>query len=82
MVVADFLLDQLVGPVVEGQQALFRGLGDNAALERIEQARDPTLDLFPFADVRLLLNATRSDILRALARYRQQLEPQDRLLIY
>ena len=37
---------------------------------------------YEFTDVRLLLNATRSDILRALGRYREQLEPKDRLLIY
>ena len=37
MVVADFLLDQLVGPVVEGQQALFRRLRALRARRQVDQ---------------------------------------------
>ena len=51
-------------------------VSDAAAVAELLRGR------YEFADVQLLLNATRSDILRALARYRAQLEPTDRLLIY
>lgn len=55
---------------------LTTALSDAAAVAEILRSR------YHFTDVRLLANATRADILRALNRYRDQLGPKDRLLIY
>lgn len=51
-------------------------VSDAAAVAELLRSR------YEFSDVRLLLNATRADILNALNRYRRDLEPEDRLLIY
>ncbi len=51
-------------------------VSDAAAVAELLRAK------YDFADVRLLLNASRADILGALNRYRRDLGPEDRLLIY
>lgn len=51
-------------------------VSDAAAVAELLRTR------YDFTDVELLLNATRAEILSALNRYRRDLEPDDRLLIY